>query len=164
MVEFRIVNGQLQYRQRGFQVDASGAFCGVTDFFGWRGIEEVDTPKSPEPCPPDNLKDDDFSRETLIAICEAAVTNVKQWANRDSPGAHEQLGLCWVLLKSGCEFHVHPPKEGSSGCHTDDRTIWLTVEWPSFDTFEYGGGHEQDDMFYLPTPKRLREAAGEDWY
>lgn len=110
------------------------------------------------------LLDGDYSRENLIAICEAAVTPVAKWRNRDSPGAHEKLGLCWVMLKAGCEFHVHAPRPGESGCYTDDRTIWLTVHWPNFSAFEYGNGETDDEMFYIPTPKRLRESVGGDWY
>ena len=40
MVEFRWVNRQLQYRERSFQVDASGAFCGVTDFGDWKTVQQ----------------------------------------------------------------------------------------------------------------------------
>lgn len=111
-----------------------------------------------------DLLDDDFSRENLIAICEAAVVNVKSWANRDSPNAHEKLGLCWVLLKAGCEFHIHAPNPGERGCYTDDMTIWLNISWPTFSTFEYGGGSYSSETFYIPTPKRLRKNLGRDWY
>ncbi len=41
MIEFRWFNGVLQYRERGFQVDASGAFCGVTDFGDWIAIPDA---------------------------------------------------------------------------------------------------------------------------
>lgn len=105
-----------------------------------------------------------MNREELIAICEAAVTNVEKWCNRDSPQSHEQLGLAWVLLKAGCDFHVHPPSENGGGCFTDERTIWLTITWPSFSTFEYGGGNENSETFYLPTRKRLEDRKGRDWY
>lgn len=114
-------------------------------------------------CPPP-LRDHDYSRENLIAICEAAVVLVDKWSNRDTPEAQEKLGLAWVLLKAGCEFHVHPVRPGVLGCHTDENTIWLTIDWPSFATFEYGGRSHNDETFYLPTPKRLRERAGGDWY
>lgn len=114
--------------------------------------------------PLDHLIDNDYSRENLIAICEAAVVPVKKWRNRDSPGAQEKPGLCWVMLKAGCEFHVHPPQPEKRGCHTNARTIWLTIEWPTFGTFEYGGGNETNETFYIPTPARLREAEGRDWY
>lgn len=112
----------------------------------------------------DHLIDGDYSRDNLIAICDAAVVPVSKWRNRDTPGSHEKLGLCTVMLNAGCEFYVHPSKPDERGCFTDDKTIWLTVEWPTFSTFEYGGGHHEEEMFYLPTPSRLRDANGGDWY
>lgn len=112
----------------------------------------------------EHLIDNDFSRENLIAICDASVVPIEKWRNRDSPGSHMKLGLCTVMLKAGCKFHVHPPKPGVSGCFTNERTIWLTIEWPTFSTFEYGAGHEDEETIYLPTPERLRNANGGDWY
>jgi hypothetical protein len=109
----------------------------------------------------------DYTREELVAICERAVVPRDEWSNRDTPHTHEKLGLCWVMLKAGCPFHVHrPAPQGSkSGCHTDHETIWLTIEWPDFNDFEYGTGmNSQSDTFYLPTPKRLDERQGRDWY
>ena len=38
MIEFRWVARELQYRERSFQVDAAGAFCGVTDFGDWQTV------------------------------------------------------------------------------------------------------------------------------
>lgn len=40
MFEFRWAGRQLQYRERGFQVDASGAFCGLSDFGGWKTVQQ----------------------------------------------------------------------------------------------------------------------------
>jgi len=39
VIELRWVNRSLQYRERSFQVDASGAFCGVTDFGEWKTVQ-----------------------------------------------------------------------------------------------------------------------------
>ena len=39
MIEFRWVGRQLQFRERNFQVDASGSFCGVTDFGTWQTVK-----------------------------------------------------------------------------------------------------------------------------
>ena len=35
MIELRWYGNDLEYRVRYFQVDASGAFCGVSDFGPW---------------------------------------------------------------------------------------------------------------------------------
>lgn len=105
----------------------------------------------------------DYTREELIAICERAVVPMGKWRNRDSPSAHENLGLCAVMLKAGAPFTIHPPQPGG-GCHTDARTIWLTVSWHGFNDFEFGTKFGESEMFYLPTPARLDETAGRDWY
>ena len=38
MIQLRWRGRTLEYRQRSFQVDASGAFCGVTDYDEWRAV------------------------------------------------------------------------------------------------------------------------------
>jgi len=39
MIEMRWNGRDLEFRQRSFQVDASGAFCGVTEFDPWQKVE-----------------------------------------------------------------------------------------------------------------------------
>ena len=43
MIEFRWVGKDLQYRERSFQVDASGAFCGVTEFGEWQTVPKQES-------------------------------------------------------------------------------------------------------------------------
>lgn len=106
-----------------------------------------------------------YSREELIEICERAIVPIDKWGNRDSPSAHEKLGVCLVMLKAGAEFTVHrPPNIDERGCFTDERTIWLTLQWHNFSDFEYGTKFGESDSFYLPTPARLDQTAGRDWY
>jgi len=40
VVEFRWFGRSLQFRQRSFQVDASGALCGLTEFGPWETVEQ----------------------------------------------------------------------------------------------------------------------------
>lgn len=40
MFEFRWVGRQLQYRERGFQADATGSFCGLTEFGVWKTVQQ----------------------------------------------------------------------------------------------------------------------------
>lgn len=40
MIEFRWLGRKLQYRDRSFQVDASGSFCGLTEFSDWKTVED----------------------------------------------------------------------------------------------------------------------------
>lgn len=40
MVELRWVGRQLQYRERSFQVDAAGAFCGLSEFGKWQTVQQ----------------------------------------------------------------------------------------------------------------------------
>ena len=104
-----------------------------------------------------------YDRDTLITICEAAIAPETRWYNRDSAGAHEQLGGCWALLKAGCEFDILT----AGICATDERTIWVEVFPHGFMTSEVGWEEGQDAdsrTFYLPTQQRLDEANGKDWY
>lgn len=108
-----------------------------------------------------------YTREELIARCEKSIVNVKLWRNRDTPGAQEGVGHLWALLKAGCEFKVQTAENDTSRskmCITDDRTIWVVVlDVPTFNTFDQGTA-PCNETFYLPTDKRLEEAAGTDWY
>lgn len=104
----------------------------------------------------------EYTREDLIAICEKAVVPVDKWRNRDSASAQTQLGKCWALLSAGADFTV-----SQTGTSTGGRTIWLDIEWPGFKAFEYGSADRdvwESGTFYLPTPARLAEADGKDWY
>lgn len=104
-----------------------------------------------------------YTRDELIAICEQAVVPVDRWRNRDSASAQEGVGHAWALLKAGAEFQVIT----AGNLATTDRTIWIEVDWPGFMAFEYGTSDRSnwdDATFYLPTPKRLAEADGKDWY
>ena len=40
MIELRWMGRQLQYRTREPLIDASGAFCGVSDFGDWKAVGE----------------------------------------------------------------------------------------------------------------------------
>lgn len=109
-----------------------------------------------------DVEDDAYTREHLIAICEAAVVPVEKWDNRDSPAAQEQVGKCCILLKASCPFEVHTQKH--ENLNSTDHTIWLTIDWPSFSSIEDTGAYGNSRAFYLPTPKRLRKNVGRDWY
>lgn len=97
-----------------------------------------------------------IDREMLIAICEAGWVPQSKWCNRDSCSAQRQLGEAYALLKAGCEFAAiaddvqHP------------QTIYICIKMQGFDFHE--GGSADEDLFYLPTMKRIEEARGDDWY
>lgn len=100
-----------------------------------------------------------YSRADLITLCALGVVPVEQWSNRDSSAAQEQLGRAGALLRAGCEYVLD--------ADTDDRTIWVTVDYPGFSAFEYGQddrGNWDSSYFYIPTKQRLQEQAGKDWY
>ena len=102
-------------------------------------------------------------RAELIALCEAASVPQDSWSNRDSKGAQTQVGEALMLLRAGCSFRIetNDPK-------TNDETIWLRIESEGFNAFEMGrdsaDGYLDDDLFYIPTAKRLAAMAGKDWY
>jgi hypothetical protein len=109
----------------------------------------------------------DYSREKLIEICEKSIVPQEKWRSGLTPSAQENVGLCWGLLKAGCTFHllVKPNKVGDFAV-TNERNIWLRIQWPSFLDIECGedGDCSNDELFYLPTEKRLEENEGGDWY
>jgi len=102
----------------------------------------------------------ELTREYLIALCERAIVNVEKWSNRDTPSAQEKVGTAWALLKAGCEWHsAGDPKD-------DENTIWIEIDYPSFNSFEYDRTDPQyfdTHRVYLPTEKRLARRDG-DWY
>lgn len=113
-----------------------------------------------------------YTREDLIKICELAIVNEKYWKDRDTESAQRNVGICWILLKCGCDFEVQYDKEyDTDGCVTDEKIIWLYIYSKGFRYFEYSDGNEENDreykekiILYLPTMKRLAEAKGKDWY
>jgi hypothetical protein len=117
--------------------------------------------------PPTTAPAPTLTREELISICEAAIVPYEKWHNRDSPHSQERVGVCWALLRAGCEFRIltHPAHQGD-GCVTDADTIWLEITHATFMSIECGRDEEpwEDETFYLPTRKRLADRAGRDWY
>lgn len=99
-----------------------------------------------------------YIREQLVDLCNKASVHYTKWRNRDSADAQRQVGELSALLKSNCPFEV--VTEGS--WKTDDQTIVVQVEFKGFIFFEEG--ELSKETFYLPTQKRLDEAAGGDWY
>lgn len=105
-----------------------------------------------------------YSRDDLIAICEDAVVPVKRWHDRDSAKSQETVGMAWALLRAGADFAVsYEPEDEHDQCVTDEDTIWLTITYPGFGTFDWGGEHERL-LVYLPTPERMAESGERDWY
>lgn len=116
-----------------------------------------------------------YTRDELIAICEAALVPQDRWHDRDSYRAQLQVGTCWALLRAGCDFEVITRKTDKDRVRTDGKTIWLRTygqgfRWHEYDWEGYGESVRRRDEYldvelhYLPTEKRLREAAGGDWY
>lgn len=101
------------------------------------------------------------TREELIDICRRGIVQQKDWHDRDSASAQKQLAVAGALLAAGCDFTVC--YGDGTGCHTDDRTIWIEVRSKGFAALDYGG-NDDEDTFYLPTAGRLAERAGRDWY
>lgn len=121
-----------------------------------------------------------MDRAELIARCEASIVPIEHWHDRDSDSTQKGVGTLWAYLKCGASFQVltretpcHPdnewavrnPDKDNTGCYTDDDTIWVEIKTESFMHVESGETVRQDfDVFYLPTDKRLKKAAGKDWY
>lgn len=105
-----------------------------------------------------------YTRDELIDICERAVVPVGRWRDRDSAHSQEKVGMAWALLKAGADFKVRETgADEHDRCVTDERTIWLDITYPGFAKFDWGGDDERL-LVYLPTPARLEERSGHDWY
>lgn len=107
----------------------------------------------------------DYTREELIKICERAFVSEDKWHDRDSSDAQCQLGICYTLLKDGCEYEID-----IDNCSED--TIVIDIYSKGFCWFESftpvnernREDKQEHNYMYLPTEKRLDEAKGEDWY
>ena len=97
----------------------------------------------------------EYTREELLAICEAGFVPQEHWSNRDTASAQRQLGEAYALLKAGCDYSI--------GSDTNNRTIWAVITFEGFARKDYDGGLDTEH-FYLPTRKRLADANGTDWY
>ena len=97
------------------------------------------------------------SREFLIDLCEKSIVQEDEWDNRDTPESQMNVGKLWALLKCGCDFKAE--FEG------DGKTINVEVVHEGFMSMEGPSTYSKDtDYFYLPTPERLIEMDGTDWY
>lgn len=114
----------------------------------------------------------DFSREELIDICEHSIVPEKWWFNRDTKYSQSGVGTVWALLRAGCEFIIlvrDPNSKKHQRAVTDSKTIWIEILSKEFNWIENGGDPELKNLkdaetFYLPTPDRLKESKGKDWY
>jgi hypothetical protein len=100
-----------------------------------------------------------YTREDLLKIIEKSFVPENEWSDRDSAEAQKQLGWCYAWLKAGCEFSIL----SKGDLKTDDHTIWVNIKAHGFAKCDWGGDLE-DENFYLPTEKRLKETSGKDWY
>lgn len=105
------------------------------------------------------------TREDLMQLCLDGIVAEQYWSDRDSAKAIKQLGEAYALLAADCNFNVlYGETKGSTGhLKTDDRTIWISVQYKGFDYFE--DSVYSYDTFYIPTRARLDAARVQrDWY
>jgi len=107
----------------------------------------------------------DYTRDELISICERAIVDQDKWNDRDSSEAHTKVGMTWAFLRAGCVFTILSDVSEHS-LNTDHRTIWLEFKYKGFFWFEdFSEDAElQTETAYLPTPERLDNCEGHDWY
>jgi len=103
------------------------------------------------------MANEELDTAALISICQRGIVPVSQWLNRDTPDAQRQLAYAGALLQAGCGWRFARDMRG------DVRTVWIRITHPTFSTFEESDPGE-DELFYLPSEKRLAESAGSDWY
>ena len=101
----------------------------------------------------------EYRREELINILERAVVPHEKWRDRDTSDAQRQAGEALFLLKAGCPFKFDTSPELQS----NRNTIWIEIQFHGFAAFDHAGS-DSAETYYLPTPRRLDAAAGDDWY
>ena len=115
----------------------------------------------------------EYTREMLIEICEKSFVPQSKWNNRDSFSAQKGVAMCYMLLKAGCKFQIKYKEDFKDDTTvTNEDTIWLKFWAKDFTWFdvldmdedEYPDGRELNDVYYLPTLKKIEAANGQDWY
>ena len=113
-----------------------------------------------------------YTREELITICERAMLPQNKWGNRDSLDAQMGVYLAYGLLKAGCWYEIVNEKNFMP----ERSAFWIRFKAHSFRWFEEAGEDDKDNdgyvddnsgdemFYYLPTPERLDETVGRDWY
>jgi len=99
-----------------------------------------------------------YTEEDLIQICRDAVVPYQKWNDRDSYSAQVNVASIYEGLTGGVPYTYK----------IDNRTIGIYFKKPTPEMFDgYGIDWNSDSNYfggYLPTPDRLKEADGEDWY
>lgn len=105
-----------------------------------------------------------MTREELMLLCLDGMVDEIHWRDRDSAIAMMQLGQAYALLAAHCKFIIQTADNTKDGTAvTDDRTIWIQVQYKGFDYFEESVFSFQ--TFYIPTRQRLHESTVQtDWY
>ena len=95
-----------------------------------------------------------LNRKDLIEICKKGIIPSSEWKTANTYIAQEQLGQCWLHLKSGCDFRI---------VSIEEDFIYLTFSHPVF--VEVVSNRKTICCnFYLPTEKQLKKSNGKDWY
>lgn len=108
-----------------------------------------------------------YTREQLIEICERAFVKQEDWEDRDSAKAQTCVAMSYMLLKAGCKFEAKDSDMFNG--HTIDIVFWVK-DFAWHDIFDADGEQYPDGLnngtysYYLPTPYRLDQVAGKDWY
>ena len=98
----------------------------------------------------------EYTREALIALCEASLVPHGEWSDRRSSGHQRETGELWALLRDGCPFEAEPWPDG--------RYVAVGVTFCGW-TCQESGEPPETAWFKLPTPARRAELAewGPDW-
>ena len=127
-----------------------------------------------------------MKREELIQICKDAVVPYTKWRNRDSYAAQVNIasiyqGLCaginyiltgerydaiWIEFEEPTEDQINDLSKYNLGIDSREDYLAGFSEDDDPEMFD-GNGIDWTDSYkggYLPTPERLKQVNGGDWY
>jgi hypothetical protein len=122
-----------------------------------------------------------YSREDLISIVQRSVVPCNKWRDRDSACAQSNLNEIYMRLTAGVKYTYKIENDSIvfsfDPMTEEERNKALFLDIDSYEDYLNQREDSEEEMFapvyfypdekyfgYMPTPERLEEVDGEDWY